>query len=93
MWFTVPSALWVAGNVMFEAVLFYLQGVVEGSIQFLYCHLDGTLQEIIIYVNKVLVFTSTNMFRCYQNCSYFKKLRETEAGNKHCGIRLKFICK
>lgn len=30
---------------MFEAVLFDLQHVVEGSVQLLYGHLDGTLQE------------------------------------------------
>lgn len=40
----VPSALRVAGNVVFQAVLFYLQHVVEGAVQLLYGHLDWTLQ-------------------------------------------------
>lgn len=45
MQWLLPSALGVAGDVMFETVLFYLQSVIEGPIQLLYCHLDGTLQE------------------------------------------------
>lgn len=39
----IPPALGVTWDVMFEAVFLDLQGMVEGSIQFLYCHLDGTL--------------------------------------------------
>lgn len=42
LWF-VPSALGVTGDVMFQAVLLDLQRVVEGSIQLLHGHFDGTL--------------------------------------------------
>lgn len=40
----VPSALGVTGDVVFEAVLLYLQRVIEGSIQLLHSHLNWTLQ-------------------------------------------------
>lgn len=46
----VPSALGVTGDVVFEAVLLDLQHVVEGSIQLLYRHFDGTLQGY-VYTN------------------------------------------
>lgn len=41
----LPPALGVAGDVVFEAVLLYLQSVIERPIQLLHCHLDGTLQK------------------------------------------------
>lgn len=40
----IPPALGVTGDVVFEAVLLYLKHMVKGSIQFLHCHLNGTLQ-------------------------------------------------
>lgn len=40
----VPSALGVTGDVVFQTVLLDLQRVVEGSIQLLHRHFDGTLQ-------------------------------------------------
>lgn len=41
----LPSALGVAGDVMLQAVLLYLQRVVEGAIQLLDRHLDGALRR------------------------------------------------
>lgn len=40
----VPSTFGVTWDIMFEAVLLYLQRMVERPIQLLHCHLDRTLK-------------------------------------------------
>lgn len=40
---SLPSALWMTGYVMFEAVFFYLKCVVERSVKLLHCHFKRTL--------------------------------------------------
>lgn len=52
----IPSALGVTWDVMFEAVLLYLQRMVEGSIQLLHSHLDGTLQG-----NRHMIISQSNV--------------------------------
>lgn len=47
----LPPAFGVTGDVMFQAVLFDLQHVVKGSVQFLHSHFNGALNKYIYTLN------------------------------------------